>query len=236
MVTFDRSHFPQVAMREPQAPSVPSRRERKKREARRRIYEAALALFVEQGFDATTVDQIAERADVAKGTVFNYFPRKTSFLAALAEHWTISLLEERGPLEAWRGTTREKLTRLFVFLSDLGARNPELARLAFFESLRYIHAVVTDRRAEEEPVRRLQGMTRFLLEQGRASGELRSDVDVVGAAGLVEAAFHRTLADWLARGGSRAELRRALAAKFDIVFDGIAAGVAALPRRRGRGK
>jgi AcrR family transcriptional regulator len=223
-------------MREPRPAPAVSRRERKKREARRRIYEAALALFVEQGYDATTVDQIAERADVAKGTVFNYFPRKTSFLAALTEHWTISLLEEQGSLESWRGTAREKLTRLFVFLSDLGVRNPELARLAFFESLRYIHAVVADKRAEEEPVRRLQAMTRFLLEQGRVSGEVRRDVDVVGAAGLVEAAFHRTLADWLAVGGSRAVLHRALAAKLDMVFNGIAAVPAAVPRRRGKGK
>jgi len=217
-------------------PSSPARRERKKRDARRRIYEAAFGLFLEQGYDATTVDQIAERADVAKGTVFNYFPRKTSFLAALAEHWTISLTEELGPVESWDGTTREKLTRAFVFLADLGARNPELARLAFFESLRYMHAVVADQRAAEEPVRRLQAMTRFLLEQGRAAGEIRGDVDVEGAAALIEAAFHRTLADWLAVGGSRAGLHRELTTKFDIVFNGIARPAGPKPRRRGKGR
>jgi AcrR family transcriptional regulator len=215
---------------------APARRERKKREARRRIYEAAFALFVEQGYDATTVDQIAERADVAKGTVFNYFPRKTSFLAALAEHWTITLLEDLGPVEGWGGDTREKLTRVFVFLADLGARNPELARLAFFESLRYMHAVVTDQRAEEEPVRRLQGMTRFLLEQGQADGEIRPDVDVVAAAALVESAFHRTLAHWLSTGGSRAALHRELTKKFDIVFNGIARVAGPAPRLRGKGR
>jgi AcrR family transcriptional regulator len=221
-------------MAEPAVP--PARRERKKREARRRIYEAAFALFVEQGYDTTTVDQIAERADVAKGTVFNYFPRKTSFLAALAEHWTISLLEDLGPVESWVGTARDKLTRVFVFLADLGARNPELARLAFFESLRYMHAVVTDQRAEEEPVRRLQAMTRFLLEQGRATGEIRPATDIAAAAALVEAAFHRTLADWLTVGGSRAALRRELTAKFDIVFNGIARPAGTTPRRSRKGK
>ncbi len=217
-------------------PISPARRERKKREARHRIYDAAFALFIEQGYDATTVDQIAERADVAKGTVFNYFPRKTSFLAALAEHWTISLTEELGPVESWGGTTREKLTRVFMFLADLGARNPELARLAFFESLRYMHAVVTDQRAEEEPVRRLQAMTRFLLEQGQAVGEVRRDVDVVAAAALVEAAFHRTLAHWLSARGTRAALHRELTTKFDIVFNGIARPAGRTPRRRGKGK
>jgi AcrR family transcriptional regulator len=219
-----------------QSSAAPPRRERKKREVRRRIYEAAFGLFVEQGYDATTVDQIAERADVAKGTVFNYFPRKTSFLAALAEHWTISLLEELGPVESWTGSTREKLNRVFDFLSDLGARNPDLARLAFFESLRYMHAVVSDQRAEEEPVRRFQAMTRFLLEQGRKAGEIRDGVDLAAASALVESAFHRTLADWLSAGGSRAALHRELTAKFDIVFNGIARSVRAAPRRSRKGR
>ena len=52
------------------------RRERKKLETRQRISTAAFALFVERGYEATTVEAIAERADVAKGTVFNYFPQK----------------------------------------------------------------------------------------------------------------------------------------------------------------
>jgi hypothetical protein len=138
-------------------------------------------------------------------------------------------------VESWTGSTREKLTRVFDFLADLGARNPELARLAFFESLRYMHAVVTDQRAEEEPVRRFQAIARFLLEQGRTAGEIRRDVDLAAAVALVESAFHRTLAEWLSLGGSRAAIHRELAAKFDIVFNGIARTAGTAPRRRGKG-
>ena len=64
---------------------VVGRRERKKEETKRRIFETAVQLFNERGFDATTIDEIAERADVAKGTFFNYFPRKESLLQYLAE-------------------------------------------------------------------------------------------------------------------------------------------------------
>jgi AcrR family transcriptional regulator len=117
----------------------PGRRERKKREVRRRIYEAAFALFLEKGFDATTVDEIAERADVGKGTVFNYFPRKTSFLAALAGGWTSQLVDEFGPVTSWRGSTRRQLERAYRFLADLGARNAALSRLALVESLSRLH-------------------------------------------------------------------------------------------------
>ena len=63
----------------------PSRRERKKDETRQRIFDAAIALFREKGFEATTVDEITEKADVGRGTFFNHFPRKETVLAYLSE-------------------------------------------------------------------------------------------------------------------------------------------------------
>jgi len=51
-------------------------RERKKRQTREAIAQAAMALFVEHGFDAVTVADVARAADVSEKTVFNYFPAK----------------------------------------------------------------------------------------------------------------------------------------------------------------
>ncbi|PYP30001.1 MAG: TetR/AcrR family transcriptional regulator, partial [Gemmatimonadetes bacterium] len=48
-----------------------SRRERKKEETKERIFKAAFALFKHKGVDATTVEEICDKADVAKGTFFN---------------------------------------------------------------------------------------------------------------------------------------------------------------------
>ena len=70
-----------------------SRRERKKRETHHRLMGAALHLFREQGYDATTVEQIAGAADVAKGTFFNYFETKEAILPALVE-WRLQQLEK----------------------------------------------------------------------------------------------------------------------------------------------
>jgi hypothetical protein len=51
-----------------------SRRERKKLATRQALLMAALSLFRGKGYDATTVEEITERADVAKGIFFNYLP------------------------------------------------------------------------------------------------------------------------------------------------------------------
>ena len=68
-------------------------RERKKRETRQAISDIATALFVEHGFDAVTIAQVAQAAGVAKMTVTNYFPRKEDLVFDRAEGIVSSLAD-----------------------------------------------------------------------------------------------------------------------------------------------
>lgn len=58
------------------------RRETKRRQTRERIEEAAMSLFLERGFDNTTIEEIAERAEVSKRSFFDYFPSKEEVVFA----------------------------------------------------------------------------------------------------------------------------------------------------------
>ncbi|KUN08493.1 TetR family transcriptional regulator [Streptomyces yokosukanensis] len=82
-------------------------RERKKIKTREAIRTATYALVEEQGYDATTIDQIAERAEVSPSTVFRYFPTKEDIV--LTDEYDPLLLEEvraRPADEPWAQTIR----------------------------------------------------------------------------------------------------------------------------------
>src|SRR5260221_10730903 len=93
-------------------------RERKKQQTRELIADAARRLFAERGFEAVTVAQIAEAANVSEVTVFNYFPSKESLFYGGMEFFEEKLLDAvrgRAPgesvLEAFRRPVLEGLER-----------------------------------------------------------------------------------------------------------------------------
>lgn len=60
-------------------------RERRQKETRADILRVSRDLFLEKGYEATTMEQIAEKADVSAGTLYNYFPSKDEiFLAVMS--------------------------------------------------------------------------------------------------------------------------------------------------------
>jgi AcrR family transcriptional regulator len=105
----------------------PGRRDRKKEVTRRALRNAALELVAERGFANVTVEDIAEAADVATRTFFNYFPSKESAVIGADPRRTevarASLLArppEESPLEAMRSVTVEYAAAIDEEFDDLG--------------------------------------------------------------------------------------------------------------------
>ncbi|MFJ1654993.1 TetR/AcrR family transcriptional regulator [Streptomyces sp. NPDC088337] len=102
-------------------------RERKKIKTRQAIRTATYALIEEQGYDATTIEQIADRAEVSPSTVFRYFPAKEDIV--LTDEYDEIMLEElraRPVDEPWMDSLRHVMHRaLALGMSD----EPEVSRL-----------------------------------------------------------------------------------------------------------
>ena len=83
------------------------------------VLEAALDLFIEKGFAATRVEDIAKRAGLSKGAVYLYFPSKEAIMEALVKRAVVPITETAGAaLADFRGSPREAFLMLFALMSQ----------------------------------------------------------------------------------------------------------------------
>jgi AcrR family transcriptional regulator len=101
-----------------------SLRERKKRATRQAISDVATGLFLERGFDEVTVAEIAEAANVAKMTVFNYFPRKEDLFFDREEEGLALLRDALGK----RSRSESPVTALRALVDQLLEQNHPFAK------------------------------------------------------------------------------------------------------------
>lgn len=108
-----------------------SRRERKKEETRRTIVNCAINFFKEKGFYETFMEEIAEKSDVSKGTLYNYFQDKESILVDYFQLLTADYGKEiKESLKRSRDIT-SRLNNLLDFINNLFRNNIDLAAIYF---------------------------------------------------------------------------------------------------------
>jgi AcrR family transcriptional regulator len=193
-------------------------RERKKRATREAIARAGVELFVERGYDETTLAEIAEAAGVSTRTIFAYFPGKEDILFATVQTMCDALvraLEERpagtDALSALRefilSTAHEK-TELDHKLGQMIASDPTLT---------------SHRRAR---IGQLQEVLAGAIadDLGVPAGDLRPQI----AAASVTAAFE-LLEQEDHQGPWRTATSEEIAAAIDPVLSFVRAGLQALP-------
>ncbi|MEV1241788.1 TetR/AcrR family transcriptional regulator [Nonomuraea sp. NPDC050022] len=105
----------------PHEETVKTRHERRRIQTRERIADTALTLFSERGYDAVTIAEIAEAADVAKQTVVNHFPAKEDLLLAWhrpVEADVIDLIDQLPLSTPLPEFLKEELPRMFAKLPE----------------------------------------------------------------------------------------------------------------------
>lgn len=174
---------------EPQASppgDAPTRRERRKQARPGELLEAALALFVEKGFAATRVEEVAARAGVSKGTLFLYFPSKEElFKAVVRENAGRHLDDAFREVAEFRGASAE-LLRQFLrrwWTQYGGTPAAGLTKLMLSEAANFPDLA---QYYQDEVVGPSHELLRRVVQRGIDSGEFRA-VDLTQLVHLIVA-------------------------------------------------
>jgi AcrR family transcriptional regulator len=196
-----------------QAPNG-GRRERRRLEIRERLFAAAISLFAEQGFTTTTMDDIAERADVARATVFYHFPQKVSFLEEWGRHRRARVAEI---LRREQAGDRPVADQLRCYLGEMAKINLNARQ----ESVVLMDAAARHGALFRQPM--LDVELARLIEQGRQTGEIRPDADAAQAGGILAIGYFSTVLRWIAAEPPPFSLPAELDSMLDIVLRGLLA-------------
>lgn len=166
---------------------------------RQKLYEAAVTLIAEQGFSATTVDEIAERAGVAKGTVYYNFKSKTELFEELLRHGvgllTASLQAAADDTAKRDGTSVQALDAMIRAGLAFIDRYPAFTQL-------YVAELWRTNRAWQSTLlvvrQQAVAVVEKVLQKGVDGGELSREIDIpLTAAALVGMVLVAAL-DWQA--------------------------------------
>lgn len=170
-------------------PVATGRRERNKQRMKARIFSAALSLFAEKGFEQTKVDDITERADVARGTFFNHFQHKEELVTT----WS-SQRQSRFEEKLRQGTPGNDdlcvaLARCMTALAEINEEEePRLNRVMLSSWVRAGLPIT-------EPPRTAEAFA-DVIRTGAAEGRVRAGVDPVQVGHLLRDAYLGTLFRW----------------------------------------
>jgi AcrR family transcriptional regulator len=171
------------------------RRERKKQETRANILMAAKTLFLDKGYYQTTVEDIAEMADISKPTLFNYFTSKSALLSDMALEIEHSFIYELDEIRAEFSGTGDRLIAFYEHAGELMAENRDFAKAMLVEAL---SSIVKPDAPQHHRMDHLRSGIRTLLADGIMRGDVRKDCDLTLMVQLIISMFNSTLMNWLA--------------------------------------
>lgn len=195
-------------------PALDPRRERK----RSRILSAATQLFIQHGYRRASLDDVAARAGVAKGTVYLYFPSKADLLVAALQSERLRILQDFEPvfrdglqgaerLETWLFTVLQSISKLplsrrllqgdheiAAVLDDL---DEDLVRQMLDLKVGFLAPFVAEARGRSEPNDEDRTTAQVLIGVFQSSGFF---YDEELALGLDRDTFHRHIVGMLVAG------------------------------------
>jgi len=193
-----------------------TKRQRQAQVTKRILFDSAISLFKEKGYDSVTVEDIAQRAGTAKGSFYTYFNTKSDIIIEefrTIDHfyagWERNLRRYEGAIAKLAAFTRAQMRYVrdkvgLKTLKILYANNivePTTEKI-LIDNSRHLHTLVKE-----------------IIEEGQATGEIRTDVGADRLAQLFNRSFRAVFLDWAISNDG-----------FDLVKEGVEfCGVMVLP-------
>jgi AcrR family transcriptional regulator len=148
------------------------RMDRKKEATRQNILTAALKLFQRDGYEPVTMEQIAAEADIAKGTLYNYYPVKEAIISDYIDRESLARNAERIERMHALPDTRTRLTVSLTELIEGIRQREEIFEKYFTYRIRQMLSL------ERNPNRAggVHSLEVEIIRLGKAAGEIRADL------------------------------------------------------------
>lgn len=216
-------------MKDPKPTREPAgRRQRKRQQMASHLAATAFGLFEASGYEAVTMEQVAAAADVAKATLYSYFPMKE---ALVAHRLKDEIVEGMAALADRLARHRSFVSRMRFLLRESAAWHA--AKRAYLPHyLRYIHSIVDaaagDAMREAGSTATLNALA-LMFRAAQQAGEVAKIVPAEQLAWSLQSLLYGAVQHWLFH--PRTDLAEAFLQAFTLLMDGAAADKSADARK-----
>lgn len=187
---------------------------------RKKIYDAALALFLEKGFNEVTVDEIVAQTGTSKGAFYNHFKSKNDLIVEKLKEFDGYCLQLQKNF-SYYSSAKE---RLLAFI-EIAGTFPE-AKGYSIDLIKVIYSSQIKLSGKEEPFliqknRPSRILLKEIIEQGQNSGEITKKFSSYYIAEIIDRSIRGTMIDWCLYNGKYNYLKSLQKYLFNIVFPSI---------------
>ena len=195
-----------------------SKREVKKQNNKRAILDSAISLFNENGYEKTSIAQIARKAGVGKGTVYSYFDNKKSIIKGFCEYELEKIHHQLIAQSNSDSSILEQMLTIYITEFQHVTQNREFGRLYMREAL---FPDDHDLKAAKDLEEKYFDVLFPILEKGRERGELRKDLELLHITAQFYSLFIIIISGWYSGRLLSEEVESTMEMLFKQALDGL---------------
>lgn len=195
-----------------------SKREEKKKKTKQAIVETAISLFSENGYENTSIEQIAKMAGIGKGTVYGYFQTKKDIIKGFCEYELEQIHKELVKQSNQDAPVLEQMLTIYMTEFNHVTQNREFGRIFMREAL---FPMDSDQQENREIDDKYFQMLFPILEKGQQRGELRKDVELLYITAHFYSLYTIIMSAWYSGRIVTEEIESAMEALFRQALEGL---------------